>query len=129
MTKAAVTEVTVVEGGKAKEVLENINTVSPVIRPFLLYATALDNKRDQYERAMKISRDITIESKRIIFLLHTLDRDSKLEVILVMHQSVHHSSYTDHGPFRVLRRTRSLQLEVVGRQSLHPPPPTATQQM
>lgn len=46
------------------------------------YALELDSKHDRYERIVKISRDITIESKRIIFLLHTIDRDSKREAVL-----------------------------------------------
>uniref|UniRef100_A0A182MV64 Translin-associated protein X n=1 Tax=Anopheles culicifacies TaxID=139723 RepID=A0A182MV64_9DIPT len=46
---------------------------NPVIQCFREYATILDAKHDKYERIVKISRDITIESKRIIFLLHTID--------------------------------------------------------
>jgi predicted translin family RNA/ssDNA-binding protein len=37
---------------------------------------------DRYERIIKINRDITIESKRIIFLLHTLDKESKRKRVL-----------------------------------------------
>lgn len=33
----------------------------------------MDAKNDRHERLVKISRDITIESKRIIFLMHTID--------------------------------------------------------
>ncbi|KAK9712105.1 Translin family [Popillia japonica] len=57
-------------GEKARQVLENINANSPIIQLFQTYATELDDKHDRYERVIKISRDITIESKRIIFLLH-----------------------------------------------------------
>ncbi|XP_052889873.1 translin-associated protein X [Anopheles moucheti] len=46
---------------------------NPVIQCFREYATILDAKHDKYERIVKIGRDITIESKRIIFLLHTID--------------------------------------------------------
>jgi predicted translin family RNA/ssDNA-binding protein len=43
----------------------------------------LDDKNDRYERIVKISRDITIESKRIIFLLHTIDprKDNRARVL------------------------------------------------
>lgn len=34
----------------------------------------LDTKHDKYERLVKMSRDITIESKRTIFLLHRVTR-------------------------------------------------------
>uniref|UniRef100_A0A182NMZ5 Translin-associated protein X n=1 Tax=Anopheles dirus TaxID=7168 RepID=A0A182NMZ5_9DIPT len=46
---------------------------NPIIQRFREYATILDAKHDKYERIVKINRDITIESKRIIFLLHTID--------------------------------------------------------
>lgn len=45
----------------------------PVIRSFRQYAAELSEKHDRYERIVKLSRDITIESKRLIFLLHTID--------------------------------------------------------
>lgn len=46
---------------------------NPVVQCFREYARELDEKHDRYERIVKCSRDITIESKRIIFLLHTVD--------------------------------------------------------
>lgn len=39
----------------------------------LVYAAELDDKHDRQEKLVKASRDITIESKRIIFLLHNID--------------------------------------------------------
>lgn len=45
---------------------------------FRQYGKELDDKHDRYERIVKISRDITIESKRIIFLLHNVDKRLKL---------------------------------------------------
>lgn len=46
---------------------------NPVITQFQKYAIELDDKHDRHERLVKASRDITIESKRIIFLLHNID--------------------------------------------------------
>uniref|UniRef100_A0A915AWK7 Translin-associated protein X n=2 Tax=Parascaris univalens TaxID=6257 RepID=A0A915AWK7_PARUN len=37
---------------------------------FLCYRQEMDDRNDRYERLVKLSRDITIESKRIIFQLH-----------------------------------------------------------
>ncbi|XP_022914674.2 translin-associated protein X [Onthophagus taurus] len=56
---------------------------TPTMQLFRQYASELDDKHDRYERIVKISRDITIESKRIIFLLHNVgvDLDSKREQI------------------------------------------------
>ncbi|XP_067001227.1 translin-associated protein X [Anabrus simplex] len=71
-----------VVGEKAREVLENIDENSPIIKAFREYSVELDSKHDKYERIVKLSRDITIESKRIIFLLHTLDRESKKEDVI-----------------------------------------------
>lgn len=51
---------------------ENQNAL--VLEQFRLYAEELDDKHDRHERIVKLSRDITIESKRIIFLLHTIDK-------------------------------------------------------
>lgn len=45
---------------------------NPVIQSFYKYSIELDDKHDRYERVVKLSRDITIESKRLIFLLHTI---------------------------------------------------------
>ncbi|XP_065214663.1 translin-associated protein X [Planococcus citri] len=49
---------------------------SQVIRWFQQYSQELDGKHDRYERVFKISRDITIESKRLIFFLHTFQEQS-----------------------------------------------------
>lgn len=46
---------------------------NPVIRSFREYANELSDKHDRYERIVKYSRDITIESKRLIFMLHRVD--------------------------------------------------------
>ncbi|XP_051161045.1 translin-associated protein X [Leptopilina boulardi] len=69
-------------GDMGKEVLEKLDENSQVLKQFREYANELDDKHDRYERIVKLSRDITIESKRIIFLLHTIDRDEKYELIL-----------------------------------------------
>ena len=37
---------------------------------FSLYQKKLDARNDKFERLVKLSRDITIESKRLIFQLH-----------------------------------------------------------
>lgn len=44
---------------------------SPVLAVFLNAARRLTARQDRHERLVKQSRDITIESKRIIFLLHS----------------------------------------------------------
>ncbi|PBC26420.1 translin-associated protein X [Apis cerana] len=69
-------------GDKKKEIVENTNENSFVLQQFRAYATELDDKHDRFERIVKTGRDITIESKRIIFLLHTIDKKSKQESVL-----------------------------------------------
>ncbi|XP_072947337.1 translin-associated protein X [Epargyreus clarus] len=44
---------------------------SPVLAMFRSAAVKLNARQDRHERLVKLSRDITIESKRIIFLLHS----------------------------------------------------------
>lgn len=72
----------VLVGDKGREVIENINEDSLVIKQFRGYAAELDSKHDRYEAIVKSSRDVTIESKRIIFLLHTFDKESKRDTVL-----------------------------------------------
>lgn len=62
-------------GGKrgSKDADVPVDENNPVVQCFREYARELDEKHDRYERIVKCSRDITIESKRIIFLLHTVD--------------------------------------------------------
>lgn len=62
-------------GKQSKTVLESLDENNPVIVMFKEFATELDDKHDRYERIVKLSRDITIESKRIIFLLHNINAD------------------------------------------------------
>ncbi|CAO1431600.1 unnamed protein product [Diamesa hyperborea] len=64
---------------KKVEIDEN----NPILKSFQLYSSELLDKQDRYERITKHSRDITIESKRIIFLLHTVDarKDNKTAVL------------------------------------------------
>lgn len=52
---------------------ETVDSTNPVINQFQLYSAELDDKHDRHERLVKLSRDVTIESKRIIFLLHNID--------------------------------------------------------
>lgn len=49
-----------------------IDDNSPIIKSFRIFQIELDSRNDRYERIVKLSRDITIESKRIIFLLQRI---------------------------------------------------------
>lgn len=55
---------------------------------FRKFAAELDTKHDKHERIVKISRDITIESKRLIFSLHSLLRYSILFFIVLVTDSL-----------------------------------------
>ena len=63
-------------GGKDREQSDRgkqqVDVSSPVIQAFLVYQSELDRRHDKYERLVKLSRDVTIESKRTIFLLHRI---------------------------------------------------------
>nr|XP_034177457.1 translin-associated protein X [Osmia lignaria] len=69
-------------GDKGKEIVENINENSLIVQQFQAYSAELVERHDRFERILKVGRDITIESKRIICLLHTIDKKSKQESIL-----------------------------------------------
>jgi len=73
-----------VVGKQAKEVLQTLDENNPVVKMFRAFSLELDDRHDRHERLVKLSRDITIESKRIIFLLHNIgtDIESKRQSVL-----------------------------------------------
>lgn len=68
------------EAGQRSEDCMNPNSV--VISAFKVFQQELDTRYDKYERLVKISRDVTIESKRTIFLLHRVASVPDVEEIL-----------------------------------------------
>ncbi|XP_029926822.1 translin-associated protein X [Myripristis murdjan] len=67
---------------RAEAVQDGDMTSSPVIAAFKVFQQELDTKHDKYERLVKISRDVTIESKRTIFLLHRVTSVPDVEDVL-----------------------------------------------
>ncbi|XP_045187368.2 translin-associated protein X-like isoform X1 [Mercenaria mercenaria] len=59
------------------EEMQDIDESSPVIQMFRGFQHELDQRHDKYERIVKLSRDITIESKRAIFLLHRVNNPTE----------------------------------------------------
>lgn len=55
----------------ARETALSLPADSPVLTLFRDASVKLKDRHDRHERIVKLSRDITIESKRIIFLLHS----------------------------------------------------------
>lgn len=55
----------------ARETATSLPADSPVLAIFKDAARKLNERQDRHERLVKLSRDVTIESKRIIFLLHS----------------------------------------------------------
>ncbi|NP_001027792.1 translin-associated protein X isoform X1 [Takifugu rubripes] len=55
---------------------------SAIMSVFRVFQQELDTKHDKYERLVKISRDVTIESKRTIFLLHRVTSVQDAEAVL-----------------------------------------------
>lgn len=54
----------------------------PVVKMFRAFQVELDDRYDRYERLVKLSRDLTIESKRIIFLLHRIMSQEQKDKVL-----------------------------------------------
>jgi hypothetical protein len=52
---------------------------SPVMLAFKSLQQELDTRHDKYERLVKLSRDITVESKSTIFLLHRITSTPDME--------------------------------------------------
>ncbi|KAJ8716353.1 hypothetical protein PYW08_013638 [Mythimna loreyi] len=63
----------------ARETATSLPADSPVLAIFKEAANKLNERQDRHERLVKLSRDITIESKRIIFLLHSPITKESLE--------------------------------------------------
>ncbi|KAI4880114.1 hypothetical protein NFI96_005085 [Prochilodus magdalenae] len=61
---------------------DSLSQASPVLAAFRVFQQELDTKHDKYERLVKLSRDITIESKRTIFLLHRVTSVPSVEEVL-----------------------------------------------
>ena len=59
-------------GNNSKAVETEADKKNPFFTQFKGHAAFLDKRHDKKERVVKLSRDITIESKRIIFLLHRI---------------------------------------------------------
>ena len=59
-----------------------VKDASPILRLFQSFQTELDSRHDKYERLVKCSRDVTIQSKRVIFLLHRgLDEKARAKIL------------------------------------------------
>ena len=59
-----------------------LKDASPILQLFQSFQTELDSRHDKYERIVKCSRDITIQSKRVIFLLHRgLDEKARAKIL------------------------------------------------
>uniref|UniRef100_A0A670HM25 Translin associated factor X n=1 Tax=Podarcis muralis TaxID=64176 RepID=A0A670HM25_PODMU len=69
--------------GHRREEKDSINPPSAMTMSFKAFQVELDTKHDKYERLVKLSRDITIESKRVIFLLHRITSAPNGEEILM----------------------------------------------
>uniref|UniRef100_A0A8C3SSB8 Translin-associated protein X n=1 Tax=Chelydra serpentina TaxID=8475 RepID=A0A8C3SSB8_CHESE len=68
--------------GQRKDEKDSVNSSSSLMVSFKSFQLELDTRHDKYERLVKLSRDITIESKRTIFLLHRITSDPNREEIL-----------------------------------------------
>ncbi|KAI6659050.1 Translin-associated protein X-like [Oopsacas minuta] len=80
------------EGNISKSVSDSIDMNSSLMESFRTFRADLDAHQDKYERLVKISRDITIISKRIIFNLHrcvgSTDREAIFEECVTKFSSI-----------------------------------------
>ncbi|XP_077865847.1 translin-associated protein X-like [Saccoglossus kowalevskii] len=68
--------------GRRQQSKDPIDEDSLVIKTFRYYQVELDGKHDKHERLVKLSRDVTIESKRIIFLLHRVTSGRAMDDVI-----------------------------------------------
>lgn len=67
---------------KREERCDDSSPPSAMKKLFFCFQQELDQRHDKYERLVKLSRDITIESKRTIFLLHRISNTPDMSDIL-----------------------------------------------
>jgi len=65
-----------------RRIPNDVDVTNPVVVQFVSYSHLLDDRHDRHERIVKMSRDITIESKRIIFALHRIKTDKDKPCVL-----------------------------------------------
>jgi predicted translin family RNA/ssDNA-binding protein len=78
---------------------------SPLLSAFKVFQQELDAKHDRHERLVKLSRDVTSQSKKIIFLLHRLSGTSDRDKIF---------SEADQKFSEVQELLRSIAIELRG---------------
>ncbi|XP_069708417.1 translin-associated protein X [Phaenicophaeus curvirostris] len=91
--------------GQRRDEKENVNPSSALMKSFKSFQLELDTRHDKYERLVKLSRDITIESKRTIFLLHRFISAPNGEEVL-------HDSQVKLDAIR--RKIRQVAQELIG---------------
>ena len=80
----------------------------PYVDMFQEYRKELDEKHDRHERIVKLSRDCTINSKRIIFTLHRVSGSDAQERVKIL------SEAEEKLRADVLPRLKSIALEMKG---------------
>ncbi len=95
------------KGGKQSQSAQPTPT-GPYIDMFQEYRKELDEKHDRHERIVKLSRDCTIHSKRIIFTLHRVSGSDASERGKIL------SEAEDKLRADVLPRLKSIALEIKG---------------
>lgn len=108
----------------------NVDQDSKIIQAFKVFQAELDQKHDKHERIVKLSRDVTIESKRVIFLLQRLsglEQDSavldeaqeKLDLIVKNKFYLIAKELLNEDPFQFLRAYSPGLQEYIEALSLH----------
>lgn len=94
-------------GKKGQPGSPSSTATGPYIQMFQEYRKELDTKHDRHERIVKLSRDCTIHSKRVIFLLHrvTGNESEKEEIFSEAEEKLR----TD-----ILSRLKSIAQEIKG---------------
>ncbi|XP_044466409.1 translin-associated protein X isoform X2 [Mangifera indica] len=67
--------------GSSSKKAREMSTESSMKDSFVQYADYLNNRNDKRERVVKASRDITSNSKKVIFQVHRISRCNKEEVL------------------------------------------------
>ena len=98
-------------GSKQKPGKENQSSApvatGPYVEMFQEYRKELDEKHDRHERIVKLSRDCTIHSKRVIFMLHRVSGNASEKEKII-------TEAEDKLRADILPRLKSIALEMKG---------------
>ncbi|KIM28692.1 hypothetical protein M408DRAFT_329159 [Serendipita vermifera MAFF 305830] len=88
-----------------------IESREDIVRVFDVFRAGIDERNDRRERIIKLSREITIQSKRVIFLIHRTVTDDNQSTISPDETPYQKAAKTAHGKLLHIKKSFILPLK------------------